>query len=82
MSQRLQRVVDREVRSPLPEVGAVPVSGRTLGEGQRLLQTALWTHFHDIEADVSVSRIRSVPVYAVGDVAGPAPTTSVPSRLR
>src|SRR3989475_6528008 len=71
VSQRLQRVVDREGRVALPEVGTVQVSGHSLGEVQRVVQSALRTQFHDVEADVSLARIRSVRVYVVGDVAGP-----------
>jgi len=71
VSQRLQRVVDREGRVALPEVGTVQVSGRTLGDVQRMMQNALRTQFRDIQADVSLSRLRTVRVYVVGDVQRP-----------
>jgi protein involved in polysaccharide export with SLBB domain len=71
VSQRLQRVVDRQGRVALPEVGTVEVSGRSLGDVQRLTQRALRTQFRDIYADVSLSRIRTVRVYVVGDVERP-----------
>ncbi len=71
ISQHLQRVVDREGRVALPEVGAVQVSGRSVGEVQRVMQAALRTQFHEIDADVSVARIRTVRVYVVGDVESP-----------
>src|SRR5258708_11677651 len=71
VAQRLQRVVDREGRVALPEVGAVQVSGHTLGDVQHLVQSALRTQFDEIEADVSLARIRSVRVYVVGDVFSP-----------
>jgi len=67
-SQRLRRVVDREGRLALPEVGAVQVSGRTLGDVQHLVQTALRSQFREVEADVSLSRLRTIRVYVVGDV--------------
>jgi protein involved in polysaccharide export with SLBB domain len=67
-SQRLRRVVDREGRLTLPEVGAVQVSGRTLGDVQHLVQTALRSQFREVEADVSLSRLRTIRVYVVGDV--------------
>lgn len=73
VSQRLQRVVDREGRVALPEVGAVEVSGRNLGEVQHLVQTVLRGQFRGVDADVSLSRIRSVRVYVVGDVERPGP---------
>ena len=71
VTQRLQRVVDREGRVALPEIGGVQVSGHSLQKAQRLLQAALRTQFREIEADVSLARIRSVRVYVVGDVASP-----------
>lgn len=71
VSQRLQRVVDREGRVALPEVGAVEVSGCNLGDVQRLVQTVLRSQFRGVDADVSLSRIRSVRVYVVGDVERP-----------
>jgi len=71
VSQRLQRVVDREGRVALPEVGAVEVSGRDLGDVQRLVQAVLRGQFRAVDADVSLSRIRSVRVYVVGDVERP-----------
>jgi protein involved in polysaccharide export with SLBB domain len=71
ISQRLQRVVDREGRVALPEVGAVEVAGRNLGDVQHLVRGILRSQFRDAEADVSLSRIRTVRVYVVGDVERP-----------
>ena len=71
ISQRLQRVVDREGRVALPEVGAVEVSGRSLGDVQHLVQTVLRGQFRGVDADVSLSRIRTVRVYVTGDVERP-----------
>jgi protein involved in polysaccharide export with SLBB domain len=71
ISQRLQRVVDREGRIVLPEVGGVEVSGRNLGDVQHLVQSVLRSQFRGVDADVSLSRIRTVRVYVVGDVERP-----------
>jgi protein involved in polysaccharide export with SLBB domain len=71
VSERLQRVVDREGRVALPEVGTVQVSGRTLGDVQHLTQSVLRTQFRDIQTDVSLTRLRTVRVYVVGDVERP-----------
>ena len=71
VSQRLFRVVDREGRVSLPEAGPLLVSGRNLGDVQQSVQQALRTQFRDISADVSVSKLRTVRVYVVGDVAQP-----------
>ncbi|HEY6126865.1 MAG TPA: SLBB domain-containing protein [Candidatus Acidoferrum sp.] len=71
MSQRMVRTVDREGRVSLPESGPLLVSGRTLGEVQLAVQQALRTQFRDISADVSLSRLRTVRVYVVGEVSNP-----------
>jgi len=71
ISQRLQRVVDREGRIALPEVGGIAVSGYSLGQVQRQVQSVLRGQFHTVDADVSLSRIRTVRVYVVGDVERP-----------
>jgi protein involved in polysaccharide export with SLBB domain len=71
VSQRLQRSVDREGRVSLPEVGAVEVAGRSLDDVQHLVQSALRTEFRDVQADVSLARLRTVRVYVVGDVERP-----------
>jgi protein involved in polysaccharide export with SLBB domain len=71
ISQRLQRVVDREGRIALPEVGGVEVAGRSLGDVQHLVQTVLRGQFRGVDADVSLSRIRTVRVYVTGDVERP-----------
>ena len=71
VSQRLQRTVDREGRVALPEVGSVLVAGRTLGDVQNLVQATLRTQFRELQADVSLARLRTVRVYVVGDVQNP-----------
>jgi polysaccharide biosynthesis/export protein len=71
LSQRVVRVVDRQGRISLPEIGPLLVSGRSLGEVQEAVQRAMRTEFKDVSADVSLSRLRTVRVYVVGDVAAP-----------
>jgi protein involved in polysaccharide export with SLBB domain len=71
VSQRLTRVVDRQGRISLPESGPVLVSGHSLGEVQQTVQQVLRANFRDVSADVSLSRLRTVRVYVVGDVAAP-----------
>jgi polysaccharide export outer membrane protein len=71
VSQRMVRQVDREGRINLPEAGPLLVSGRTLGEVQESVQQVLRTQFRDISADVSLSRLRTIRVYVVGEVDGP-----------
>jgi protein involved in polysaccharide export with SLBB domain len=68
VSQRLRRVVDGEGRIALPEAGFVQVSGRSLGDVQRLVQSSLQSQFRDVQADVSLARLRTIRIYVVGDV--------------
>jgi polysaccharide biosynthesis/export protein len=71
VSQRLVRLVDREGRVSLPESGPLLVSGKNLGEIQLEIQRTLRSVFRDVSADVSLSRVRTIRVYVVGDVAEP-----------
>ena len=71
VSQRFYRLVDREGRVSLPEVGPVFVNGKTLADVQQNLQQILRTQFRDVSADVSLARLRTIRVYEVGDVANP-----------
>jgi len=71
VSQRFVRLVDREGRVPLPDTAPLLVSGKNLGEVQLDIQHALRSVFRDVSADVSVSRLRTVRVYVVGEVAEP-----------
>jgi len=59
VSQRIYRVVDREGRVSLPEVGPVLVSGKSMGQVQEYLQQTLRTQFRAVSADVSLTRLRT-----------------------
>ena len=71
VTQRLSSTVDHEGRINLPETGPVLVSGKSLSEAQSVVQRTLQTQFRDVSADVSLSRLRTIRVYLVGDVNGP-----------
>jgi len=66
-------MVDREGRVALPEAGSLQVSGMPLEKVQQVIETELRRQYQGERADVSISRIRSVRVYVVGDVAHPGP---------
>src|SRR5256885_246720 len=70
-AQRLYRIVDREGRISLPEVGPLLVSGKSLADVQQSVQLLLRTEFRRVSADVSLARLRTIRVYEVGDVASP-----------
>jgi len=71
VARRFYRVVDREGRIDLPEVGPIMVAGKSLAEVQESVQKTLRTQFRDVSADVSLSRLRTIRVYVVGDVLRP-----------
>src|SRR6267154_1629188 len=70
-TQRIYRVVDREGRVTLPEVGPILVSGKSLSNVQESLQQLLRTEFRRVSADVSLARLRTIRIYEVGDIAEP-----------
>jgi polysaccharide biosynthesis/export protein len=71
VSQRILRTVDREGKLSLPEAGPLLVAGKSLAEVQESVQKTLRSQFRDISADVSLSRLRTIRVYVVGDIARP-----------
>lgn len=71
VSRRFNRPVDPEGRISLPEVGPLLVAGKSLADVQESVQRTLRTQFRDISADVSLSRLRTIRVYVVGDVVRP-----------
>jgi len=71
VSQRMVRLVDRQGRVALPDTAPLLVSGKSLGDIQLDVQHALRSVYRDVSADVSLSRLRTVRVYVVGDVTEP-----------
>ena len=71
VSQRLHRVVDRQGQLSLPEIGSIQVSGHELGDVQRMVQSALRSQYRQLEANLSLDKLRTVRVYVVGDVQRP-----------
>ena len=71
VSQRLTRTVDRQGKVSLPEAGDVVVAGLSVADAQRVVEKALHVQYRDINADLSLTRLRSIRVYVVGDVRRP-----------
>ena len=71
VSQRLHRVVDSGGGLSLPEVGVVQVSGHNLADVQHMVQAALRSQYRELDADVSLDRLRTIRVYVVGDAQRP-----------
>jgi protein involved in polysaccharide export with SLBB domain len=67
----VSRVVDRSGRILLPEAGSVQVAGLPLERAQSLIGNALKQQYRNAQAVVTISHLRSVRVYVVGDVQRP-----------
>lgn len=71
MTQSLSRVVDRDGSILLPDAGSLDVAGLTLQRAETLIEGALKKQYRDVQTTVTISRLRSVRVYVVGDVQRP-----------
>lgn len=71
VTQSITRTVDRDGSVFLPEAGAIQIAGLSLEKVQDLIGSELKRQFRDAKVAVTVSRLRSVRVYVVGDVQQP-----------
>jgi protein involved in polysaccharide export with SLBB domain len=71
MTQSLMRVVGRDGQILLPEAGSLQVAGLPLQQAGALIEGALKQQYRNAQVSVTVSRLRSVRVYVVGDVQRP-----------
>jgi len=71
LTQTFTRVVDRDGHILLPEAGSLSVAGLALSRVQSLVEGALQPQFRNAQIAVTVSQLRSVRVYVVGDVLRP-----------
>lgn len=71
VTQSITRIVDRDGRIFLPEAGSIQLAGLTLGKAESLIGSELKQQFRNAQVAVTVSRLRSVRVYLVGDVQRP-----------
>ncbi len=71
VSQAITRTVDRDGRVLLPEAGSIQVAGLSLGKVQSLIESTLKPQFRNAQVAVTVSGLRSIRVYVVGDVQRP-----------
>ncbi|MEO6782493.1 MAG: SLBB domain-containing protein, partial [Bradyrhizobium sp.] len=71
ITQSITRVIDRDGRVFLPEAGSLAIAGLPLGRAQSLIEGALKRQYRNAQVAVTVSRLRSVRVYVVGDVQRP-----------
>jgi len=63
--------VNREGKIVLPEIGVVSVVGLTIADVQKKLRKELGRVYKDFTLDVSLGKLRTIPVFVVGDVKRP-----------
>ncbi|HTJ30301.1 MAG TPA: SLBB domain-containing protein [Acidobacteriaceae bacterium] len=71
ISQTIMRTVDPSGRVVLPEAGPVSLAGLKLDQAQAVVEAALLPQYRNVHAAVTVTRIRAVRIYVVGDVQRP-----------
>ena len=83
ISRTISRTVAPDGHVALLEAGDVQVAGLTLERAQQMIQDALKKQYRDIQVSVTISRLRTIRVYVVGDVQRPGAyeITSVSSPL-
>lgn len=70
-TQSITRTIDRDGRIFLPEAGSIQLAGLSLEKAQGLIRSQLQQQFRNAQVTVTISRLRSVRVYVVGDVQQP-----------
>ncbi len=71
ISQSLSRVIAVDGHITLPEAGDIQLAGLTLERAQAAIQNALKRQFRDVKIAISLSRLRTIRIYVVGDVQRP-----------
>jgi len=71
VTQSITRTIDRDGRIFLPEAGSIELAGLSLEKAQSLIGSELKQQFRNAQVVVTVSGLRSVRIYVVGDVQQP-----------
>lgn len=71
VTQSFTRTIDRDGRILLPEAGPIQVSGLSLAKAQAVIEGVLKPQFRNVQIALTVSGLRSIRVYVVGDVQRP-----------
>jgi protein involved in polysaccharide export with SLBB domain len=71
ISQTFARVVSPDGHLNLPEAGDIQITGLTLERAQSLIQDALKKQYRNVQVSVTLTRLRTIRVYVVGEVQRP-----------
>jgi protein involved in polysaccharide export with SLBB domain len=71
VSQNLIKTIDREGRVTVLESGPIQVAGLTMAKAEALIQDVLQAQYRNVRVTLTVSRLRSIRIFVVGDVQKP-----------
>jgi protein involved in polysaccharide export with SLBB domain len=71
ITQSITRTIDRDGRIFLPDAGAAQIAGLSLEQAESVIEGLLKPQYRNAKIAVTVSGLRSVRVYVVGDVQRP-----------
>ncbi len=71
ITQTVSRTVAADGHVALLEAGDMQVAGLTLGRAEQMIQEALKRQYRGAQVSITVSRLRTIRVYVVGDVQRP-----------
>ena len=71
ITESITRFIDRDGSIFLPEAGSIDIAGLPLGKAQNVIEGVLTPQYRNAHVAVTVSHLRSVRVYVVGDVQRP-----------
>jgi protein involved in polysaccharide export with SLBB domain len=71
LSAKHELVIDRNGEITIPKVGVVNVSGLTYDQAKEVIYKAVSRYYKNFELNVSLGKIRTIQIFAVGEVANP-----------
>jgi protein involved in polysaccharide export with SLBB domain len=71
LTRTITRTIGRDGRIFLPDAGSIQLAGLSLDKAQSLIESALQRQYRDAKVAVTISDLRSLRVYVVGDVQRP-----------
>lgn len=71
LTRTITRTIGRDGRIFLPDAGSIQLASLSLGKAQSLIESALKQQYRNAQVAVTISGLRSVRVYVVGDVQRP-----------
>lgn len=71
LTAKHELTIDRNGEISIPKVGVVNVSGLTYSQARDVINKAISRFYRNFELNVTLGKIRTIQIYAVGEVANP-----------